>query len=274
MVVARSDMSQRKQEACAAAGLIESRLEEVVDHFYMSAGPRSRVPQAEAQERLAVLDDLGYAIDRTRRLRGAIAGQVADLALDMAELGLVQEAVAAMRLRYCCDSPALDERIRVCGESVLRMCSCESGGAAGASSEGLLDEFAEIFACLLEAVRRRQESEGSLRARLSLASDIINEAEPVHTPSASASRSGYLTSDDGTIDNCGGAEPIQWTVDMATSPLQVLEGIQEHSGSCEMMDYLMETDCQSLSSAARSSQHCILWDPETQTATSEVTFVS
>ncbi len=272
MTVSRFDMSQRKKEACAVAGIIESKLEEIVDHFYMSAGPKSRVPPTEAQERLAVLDDLDYAIDRTRKLRAAIANQVTDLALDMSELGLLQEAVAAMRLRYCCDSQALDERIQACGEAILRMCSCESGSTVNASSNGVLGEFVDIFGCLLEAVRSRQESEGILKARLTMASDIINEAELVRTPNASASRSsGYLTSDDGSIDHCEGAEPIQWTVDMATSPLQVLEAIQEHSGSCDMMNYLRETDCHSLSSAARSFQHCFLWDPETHTTISEVT---
>jgi hypothetical protein len=107
-----------------------------------------------------------------------------------------------------------------------------------------------------------------------LASDIINEAELVRTPNASASRAGYLTSDDGSIDNCEGAEPIQWTVDMATSPLQVLEAIQERSGSCDITNYLGEADGHSLSSAARSSQDCFPWDPDTQTNLSEVTFTS
>ncbi len=271
MAISRSDMSQRKREACAVAGIIASKLEEILDHFYMSAGPKSRVPPVEAQERLAVLDDLGYAIDRTRKLRTAIVSQATDLVLDMSELGLLQEAVAAMRLRYCCDSQTLDEQIQLCGESILQMCSCESGTVLHASSKGMLDEFSDIFNCLLEAVRRKQDSEGSLKARLTLASDIINEAEVVHTPNASASRSGFLTTDDGSIDNCEGVEPIQWTVDMATSPLQVLEAIQEHSGSCDMTNYLRETDCQSLSSAAPSSQHCFLWDHEAQTTIPEVT---
>jgi hypothetical protein len=273
MMVSVSDMVQRKKEACSLAGKIESKLEEIVDHFYMSAGPKSRVPPLEAQERLAVLDDLGYAIERTKKLRAAIADQETDLWMDMAQLGLLQEAVAAMRLRYCCESETLDEQIQRCGETILQLCSCESSSVANAGSKGLLGEFADIFSCFLEVVRRKQESEGRIKARMALASDIINEAQLVHTPNASASRSGYLTTDDGTIDNCEMAEPIQWTVDLASSPLQVLEAIQEHSGSCDVTNYLKETDCQSLSSAARSFQHCFSWDPETQTTMSEVDFL-
>ena len=281
MMAAAHDLSQRKREASMLSAVIEDKLEDVVDQFYLSAGPRSRVPAAEAQERLAVLDDLDYALDRTRRLRAAVVDQPADLCLSMAELGLLHEAVAKLRVRHCQGAEALDRRMQQCGENILQICAAEAGQEPDGASGGVLAEVYEIFGCLLEAVRGRRGPDGGSAADLSPPRDrVVQGSDGGRSPVGPAGTLGRLlgaerpaevgeTGDPGEAAGGGAeagrdetADPLPWTVGAATSPLQVLDAMQDHSASCDLLSYLEETECRSLSGAARSNLCSRSWESE------------
>ena len=289
MTSAAKELSVRRKEANLFAAIIESKLEDIVDQFYLSAGPKSRISAPEAQERLAVLDDLEYAIHRTKKLRAAILDQPTDLVLNVPELGLLHEVTAKMRLRYCEGMQATDLKVQQHGESILRICSADGAPPGNGDAGGTLRELEGMFGCLLDAVRAsssRPPADGPERWRPSDPLGRAPEGEEgaleadegapetdegeggARSPEAS-NRPQRSAGDGGAMD-AEQAVSIPWTVDMATSPLQVLDAIQEHCASCDIINYLGETECHSLSSVARSILYSHPWDSEGGASTCEV----
>jgi hypothetical protein len=275
MTATAKELRLRSKEANVFSAIIESKLEDIVDQFYLSAGPKSRVSSIEAQERLAVLEDLDYALHRTKKLRAAVVDQPTDLSLNIAELELLHEVTAKLRLRYCQEMPATDHKIQLHAENILQLCSSEASTSGAGDSHGVLDEFEAMFFNLLEAVRASPASANS--------TDAPYSPDPAATWQVADRRSPDqgLGRDAASSKPLEEIAPIPWTVDMATSPLQVLDAIQEHGASlrilrqehgasCNIVNYLGETDCHSLSSVARSILYPPAWDSEANMSTSEV----